>query len=117
MTYRIYKLLDTQKLALVAFLLSEATPGAACPLPILGGTENRQRVDPEEPIAETGIYRDLWERRPWPDEAWDVRLRDVFDGLNWATMEAWCASAARGMDRRRRIQEKEWEGEEEGDGA
>lgn len=79
--YRIFKLLDTQKKQLVDFLLSEDSPPASCPLPILGDADNRHRVDPEEPIEETGIYRDKWERRPTPIES-DTRFRDVFNYLS-----------------------------------
>ncbi|ROW04839.1 hypothetical protein VMCG_04820 [Cytospora schulzeri] len=41
--------------------------GVFCPLPIYSDQKNLVRVDPEEPISTTGIYRDLWERRPLGD--------------------------------------------------
>lgn len=66
-TYRIWQLLDTQKKALVDFLLSDGQ-GAPNPLPTLPDTKNLVRVDPEDPIEETGIYRDAWERKPLAED-------------------------------------------------
>jgi hypothetical protein len=63
-TYRIYQLTDSQRQHLLKFLVSETTPPAECPIPIYGTEDNRQRVDPEEAVTDTGIYRDLWERKP-----------------------------------------------------
>ncbi|KAK3934669.1 hypothetical protein QBC46DRAFT_358846 [Diplogelasinospora grovesii] len=86
MTYRIYRLLDSQKLELLQFLLSNAEPpGILSPLPILGDENNRQRVDPEEPVETTGIYRDLWERKPLGKDELDRRLRDVTDRIDFPT--------------------------------
>ena len=99
-TYRIYRLLDSQKQQLLDFLLSEETPPALCPLPILGDDENRQRVDPEEPIVDTGIYRDNWERKPPPWDKPDGRVRDVKYTLNYPTMDDWKASRSRGFDKK-----------------
>ncbi|OBT97131.1 hypothetical protein VE01_04877 [Pseudogymnoascus verrucosus] len=99
-TYRIYGLLDSQKQQLLDFLLSEETPPASCPLPILGDDDNRQRVDPEEPIVDTGIYRDEWERKPPPRDKPDGRVRGVKDGLNYPTMDDWKASRSRGFDKK-----------------
>ena len=84
MTYRIYQLLDSQKQQLLKFFLS-VTP-TSCPLPILGDKNNIRRVDPEEPIEITGIYRDRWERLPLPPDAPDIRRKDVYDSLNYPTM-------------------------------
>ncbi len=65
-TYRIYQLLLEQRNALLDFLLAQdPTSTPESPLPILGDEKNRVRVDPEEPIRETGIYRDLWERKDY----------------------------------------------------
>ncbi|KFY33973.1 hypothetical protein V494_07154 [Pseudogymnoascus sp. VKM F-4513 (FW-928)] len=109
-TYRIYRLLYSQKQQLLDFLLSEETPPASCPLPILGDDENRQRVDPEEPIQETGIYRDNWERKPPPWDRLDGRIRDVRDTLNYPTMDDWVRSHSRGLDKKeemyRRLQKE-----------
>ncbi|UNI16757.1 hypothetical protein JDV02_003165 [Purpureocillium takamizusanense] len=110
-TYRIVKLLDEQKHAMVRFLLAGEEALAAGPLPIIAGSENRCRVDPEEDMRITGIYRDLWERKPWPDDAWDFRLRDVFDPLNYVTEQDWLDSAGRAMDRKIRIDEERFGGD------
>ncbi|KAJ2904505.1 hypothetical protein MKZ38_007948 [Zalerion maritima] len=95
-TYRIYCLLDSQKQQLLEFLLSDATP-PECPLPLHGTKENRDRVDPEEPINETGIYRDKWERRVRPEQEGDVRLRDVVDDFNYLSYDDWADARYRGM--------------------
>lgn len=97
-TYRIYRLLDSHKQQLLDFLLSKETPPTLCPLPILGGDENRQRVDPEEPIVDTGIYRDKWERKPLSWDTLDGRVRDVMDTLNYLDMVDWKASRSRCFD-------------------
>ncbi|KAK4106821.1 hypothetical protein N658DRAFT_563552 [Parathielavia hyrcaniae] len=64
-TYRIYRLLPKQRQALLDFLLADDPPFLMS-LPILGDQDNRDRVDPEDPIQQTGIYRDLWERKELP---------------------------------------------------
>lgn len=64
---------------------------------------NRNRVDPEEPIKETGIYRDLWERKPLPLDAPDgARMRDVWNVLDFPTMADKAASKRRAIARRGR---------------
>ena len=85
-TYRIYQLLPEQRTALLEFLLADETPSVN-PLPILGDQNNRIRVDPEEPIQTTGIYRDLWERKDLSPHAGDRRLRDVWDRREFPTRE------------------------------
>ncbi|KAL2200146.1 hypothetical protein P885DRAFT_73979 [Corynascus similis CBS 632.67] len=77
--YLICRLLDSQTQELTKFLLSDTTPLQYCPLPILPNEANRQRVEPERAIQETGIYRDPWDRRLRPLAAGDRRLRDVID--------------------------------------
>ncbi|KAH0438190.1 alcohol dehydrogenase [Colletotrichum camelliae] len=52
-------------------------------LPILGDEHNTRREDPEEPIENTGIYRDPWERKPLSPEAYDQRSRDVWDSFDY----------------------------------
>ena len=47
------------------------------------GDENAERVDPEEPILEAGVYRDPWERKDRPVTKGDARLRDVYAELDW----------------------------------
>ncbi|SPO03581.1 uncharacterized protein DNG_06264 [Cephalotrichum gorgonifer] len=95
--YRIYKLLDRQRQQLVQFLLAKGTPSQEeCPIPVLGDINNRQRVDPEEPLEETGIYRDLWERRP--RQYADCRTKDVVDIFNYLSVEDWEEAHSRGYD-------------------
>jgi hypothetical protein len=64
-TRRIYALTDEQRKSLADFLQSDSIPkaGTKSPLPILGGRENRRRVDPEIAVPEHGIFRDRWERK------------------------------------------------------
>lgn len=99
MTYRIFKLLDEQKHELIRFL-SDATPPKSCPLPLLGDLKNRDRVDPEEPIELTGIYRDKWERKPLSPNDYDSRLRDVIDTFNYLSREDWADAKGRATMRR-----------------
>lgn len=104
LTYRIYQLLPEQRAALLDFLLADE-PSSTNPLPILGDKNNRIRVDPEEPIEETGIYRDLWESRYVPVTRADYRLRDVIAvGRDFISMEDWGASHHRA---RMRLREEE----------
>ena len=97
MTYRIYKLLDSQKRQLLDFLLSDTQ--TSCPLPILGDENNIQRVDPEEPIEITSIYRDTWERKPLAQDATDIRRKDVYDSLNYPTVEDFRQAQERAYNR------------------
>ena len=100
-TYRIYRLLDEQRQQLLQFLLSEKP--SSCPLPIHGDINNRVRVDPEEPISETGIYRDLWERRPLGEDDGDMRTRDVIDvDVDYTSRKEWDEAHSRAMRARRR---------------
>lgn len=39
-----------------------------CPLPLAADGANVERVDPEELISKTGVYRDRWERKDLPDD-------------------------------------------------
>jgi hypothetical protein len=99
-TYRIYQLLEDQKKQLLDFLMSD-TPTAS-PLPILAGEKNRKRVDPEEPIEVTGIYRDIWERRELPPDGPDERSRDVWDKLEYPSFQDFQDARGRCRDRRMR---------------
>jgi hypothetical protein len=57
-----------------------------CPLPIIPDETNTQRVDPEELIQYTGIYRDKWERKMLPP-LWmgDGRGSCVYNPLDFPT--------------------------------
>lgn len=84
-TYRICRLIPEQKQALIEFIYN---PGPCYnPLPILPNQDNRERIDPEEPIEETGVYRDIWERKNRPFQGWDLRMRDVWDKVDFPTLE------------------------------
>lgn len=100
-TYRICELLPQQKKALLDFLLAKSPP-SLCPLPILPTIENKRRVDPEEPIHVTGIYRDIWERNELPTYMGDDRGGDVVDHLNFITEQEHFAAADRAEYARRR---------------
>ncbi|KAL2140524.1 hypothetical protein VTI28DRAFT_3728 [Corynascus sepedonium] len=105
--YRICRLLDSQTQELTEFLLSTTTPLQYCPLPILPSEANRQRVDPEQAIQETGIYRDPWDRRLRPLAAGDRRLRDVIDLFNYLSKEDYREAKQRAYRERERRQEGE----------
>ncbi|RSL69030.1 hypothetical protein CEP54_002613 [Fusarium duplospermum] len=65
-THRVYQLRDDQQETLFQFLLDETHSGPAQPnpLPILGDSRNRVRVDSEVAIVHHNIHRDIWERKP-----------------------------------------------------
>lgn len=103
-TYRIYQLLPEQRDVLLDFLLADE-PLSASPLPILGDENNHIRVDPEEPISTTGIYRDLWERKDLSPDAGDARERwCVCDQRDYPTMADFAAAGGRARARRRRLE-------------
>ena len=96
-TYRIYCLLDEQKSKLLEPLLRQNAGEPDCPLPILGGKENRKRVEAEEPVLTTGIYRDPWERKEIsPDENIRRTRRRIMDGINYNSWEDSQAAVRRG---------------------
>jgi hypothetical protein len=101
-TYRICQLLPEQRQALLNFFLADELPSEN-PLPILPDQNNRIRVDPEESIRDTGIYRDLWERKDIPRNYGDARLRDVMSGLDYPTHADFGTSRRRAFVRKRRI--------------
>lgn len=84
-TYRICLMTDVQKKAMMDFIQAkEAGSEAACPLPVLPDGTNTQRVDPEEPIRVTGVYRDIWERlTPSPEWMGDGRAHCVRNPLDF----------------------------------
>jgi len=100
-TYRIYQLLPEQRNALVEYLLAE-DPTTLSPLPILGDTENRVRVDPEEPIRETGIYRDIWERKDCLVPSWGPITKDVRSYLEYPTQQDQYEASRRAVRRKMR---------------
>lgn len=111
-TYRIWRLLETQKKALLDFLLSDndinGKPSSAPnPFPILPDRNNLTRIDPEEPIHKTGIYRDLWERKPLGDRAGDPRMHccafNTMDFPSWADFKR---SLERALTRRYEIDDR-----------
>ena len=74
--------------------------------------ENTVRVDPEEDIVDTGIYRDFWERAPLTLEDGDARLKDVWVSVDYPSMQDFDESMARGRARQERLQREELEFEE-----
>ncbi|OBT73985.1 hypothetical protein VF21_05993 [Pseudogymnoascus sp. 05NY08] len=102
-TYRIFQLLDSQKKQLLNYLLSEDKLSESCPLPILGGDDNCGRVDIEENITDTGIYRDIWERKPPPLDQYDPRMRDVWTYFDHTSRDDWDASHGRAYDKKEQM--------------
>ncbi|KAF4856183.1 hypothetical protein CGCSCA4_v000797 [Colletotrichum siamense] len=100
-TYRIFQLNEDQKLSLLEFLTSR-NPDLSL-LPILADEHNTRREDPEEPIENTGIYRDIWERKPLSPEAYDQRSRDVWDSIDYPLMSDFERALHRAGERRRRL--------------
>ncbi len=98
-TYRIYQLLPEQKEALLEFLTTESEPSTDT-LPILGDKKNVHRIDPEEPIEETDIYRDIWEQKFRPPQLNDRRLRDVWDTFDFPTRADKYAASMRARERK-----------------
>lgn len=112
-TYRIWQLLDTQKKELLDFLLSEPDTegnrnnGVPCPLPIYPDQKNLTRIDPEEPISETGIYRDIWERKPLGDDDGDPRAHTAaYNSLDYTSKTDFERSKQRCWARRVAIDER-----------
>ncbi|KAG4278931.1 hypothetical protein FPRO04_06252 [Fusarium proliferatum] len=100
-TYRICRLTSEQKLQLLKFLTAEE-PGQN-PLPILPDEKNDYRIDPEESPEETGIYRDIWDRSELREDAYDQRLRDVWNKLDYLTHSDKGNAGDRALERRNRI--------------
>lgn len=109
-TYRICELTGEQKTSLVRFLIAPPSErdSLQCPLPITPGTENTNRIDPEEPISWTGVYRDKWERNLHTQELGDGRMRDVWSKaseVDWLTYDAWMEARGRYYSRLERYPE------------
>ncbi|KAM3541629.1 hypothetical protein ARSEF1564_005430 [Beauveria bassiana] len=103
-TNRICKLLDTQKKEYLDFLQADTDDAAInSPLPLRPSDDSLDRVDPEEPALDTGIYRDSWERLPLLDHENDGRLRDVFTRSDYPRFSDFCESQERAVKRQRRI--------------
>ncbi|EJP63474.1 uncharacterized protein BBA_07650 [Beauveria bassiana ARSEF 2860] len=103
-TNRICKLLDTQKKEYLDFLQADTDDAAInSPLPLRPSDDSLDRVDPEEPALDTGIYRDSWERLPLLDHENDGRLRDVFTRSDYPRFSDSCESQERAVKRQRRI--------------
>ncbi|KAG8166126.1 hypothetical protein KVR01_004678 [Diaporthe batatas] len=117
-TYRISKLTDEQKSALLSFLRTKRAQndepkgghggkhesrdlGGKRPLPILPDETNLHRVDPEEPFSVTGVYRDVWEREmPPPEWVGDDRASTVGNPLNFPTKASQQEALLRWIQRR-----------------
>ncbi|KAF4813317.1 hypothetical protein CGCTS75_v013758 [Colletotrichum tropicale] len=97
-TYRIVQLSEDQKQQLLGFLTSDSPSPSL--LPILVDGENTRREDPEEPLHDTGIYRDLWERKPMGPDDIDRRLRDVWDTVEYPSMSDFERAQERAYDRK-----------------
>ena len=97
-TYRIYQLLDDQKIKLLEFLASD-TPDLEL-LPIHGNESNATREDPEEPIENTGIFRHRWERKALGPDAVDGRLRDVWHPFDYPRRSDLDRAQDRAMERK-----------------
>jgi hypothetical protein len=81
------------------FLTTDSEPSTDTLL-ILGDEKNLHRIDPEEPIEKTGIYRDIWERKFRPPQLNDRRLRDVLDSFNFPTHADKYAASMRAAERK-----------------
>lgn len=105
-TYRIWKLLDKQRWELVRYLESdpETTDAASSPLPIHADSMNATRIDPEEPIEKTGVYRDPWERKALGNKDGDTRLSSsAFSTLDYTSREEFSTSREKAWYRRQAI--------------
>ncbi|EXK98260.1 hypothetical protein FOQG_01230 [Fusarium oxysporum f. sp. raphani 54005] len=100
-THRICRLTSEKRLQLLKFLTAEVPDHS--PLPILPDEKNDYRIDPEESPEETGIYRDIWDRSELREDAYDQRLRDVWNELDYLTHSDKGNAADRALERRNRI--------------
>lgn len=80
-------------------------------MPILPDQRNLTRIDPEEPISDTGIYRDIWERKPLGDDDPDPRSHCCsFNTVDYTSREDYLKSRERCWERAAAIDER-WEAE------
>ncbi|KAF5988767.1 hypothetical protein FCOIX_304 [Fusarium coicis] len=100
-THRICRLTYEQKLQLIKFLTAEET--GQNPLPILPDETNDYRIDPEESPEDTGIYRDIWDRSELCEDAYDQRLRDVCNKVDYLTHSDKGNAGDRALERRNKI--------------
>lgn len=78
-----------------------------CPLPIYPDQKNLMRIDPEDPIYQTGTYRDLWERKPLGDDDGNPRTHCAsYNGLDYTSMADFERSKERCWARRVAIDER-----------
>lgn len=103
-TYRIVKLNEDQRQALVEFLLADSPDMNL--LPILTSKSNVTREDPEEAPESIGIYRDVWERRPLREGEIDRRQRHVVSRLEYPTDADLRRAQSRALQRKRALQAK-----------
>ncbi|EWZ83711.1 hypothetical protein FOWG_12646 [Fusarium oxysporum f. sp. lycopersici MN25] len=108
-TYRICRLTSEKRLQLLKFLTAEVPDHT--PLPILPDEKNDYRINPEESPEETGIYRDIWDRSELREDAYDQRLRDVWNKLDYLTHSGKGNAADRALERRNRIFQGRFDGE------
>ncbi|EXK31270.1 hypothetical protein FOMG_12997 [Fusarium oxysporum f. sp. melonis 26406] len=108
-TYRICRLTSEKRLQLLKFLTAEVPDHS--PLPILPNEKNDYRIDPEESPQETGIYKDIWDRSELREDAYDQRLRDVWNKLDYLTHSDKGNAADRALERRNRIFQGRFDGE------
>lgn len=73
---------------------------------------NTVRVDPEEDIVDTGIYRDFWERAPLTLEDGDGRLKDVWISTDYPSMQDFDEAMTRGRARQERLRQEDLDFEE-----
>lgn len=74
------------------------------PFPIHADSTNVTRIDPEEPIHKTGIYRGLWERKPLGDDDGAERSRcAAFNSLDYISLGDFKSSQRRCWARQREI--------------
>ncbi|KAF5677663.1 hypothetical protein FDENT_9176 [Fusarium denticulatum] len=100
-TYRICRLTSEQKLQLLKFLTADEP--SQNPLMILPDEKNDYRIDPEESPGDTGIYRDIWDRSELRGDAYDQRLRDVWNKVDYITHSDKGNAGDRALERRNRI--------------
>ena len=100
-TYRIFQLLDEQRLRFLDFLTS-TTPDLKL-LPIIAHKRNTNRENPEERTEKTGIYRHRWDRKPLARFEPDGRMKDVWNDIDYPTQSDWDMAQERAYERNHRM--------------